>query len=275
MSIENLIEAVASGNLELVKTYMSIPAFDPSLRCEELAQKYKIGYRPKEVDNVAFILAAQLGHLDIMKELLKDNRVKVYAEWNAALRYASREGFDKVVEFLLKQPHATKRTPGIVVEAECNRALDDACANGHTKVVKLLLRYADVDWPHKEFRFLKYAIQNKQYKVIKILLNDKRITIGENFIHYLDKDPKLRKIMLAREELKPQIIKYMLKKRYEISKKRVYLCPSEYLDLEYDPDSYGCYESEDDDYQRAPEYVNDKDHIRHPWYLSSSSNDDW
>jgi ankyrin repeat protein len=91
------------------------------------------GADPSMGKNYAIRLAAQYGHLEIVKLLLKDKRVNPAAEYNFAIRWASKHNHIEIVKLLLKDKRVNPA-------AENNRALFWAAENQNKDMVKLLLQ---------------------------------------------------------------------------------------------------------------------------------------
>ena len=66
------------------------------------------GYDPSADDNWAIRLASYSGHLEVVKELLKDKRVDPSADDNWAISWASYSGHLEVVKELLKDKKVRK-----------------------------------------------------------------------------------------------------------------------------------------------------------------------
>ena len=83
---DTFIYACETGNLALVAAFLS--ANPASLN-------------PGHEDNQALKLASQNSHLEILKLLVAESRVDINAENGFALKFASQQGLEKVVEILL------------------------------------------------------------------------------------------------------------------------------------------------------------------------------
>jgi len=96
-------------------------------------------------------MACELGHLDIVKILIKDPRIDITADRNYALQCACEKGQIEIVEYLLRHP----------------------CAVGgkQEEVVKILLEDGRVDPSRDDYCAIKFALLLNRYKIARILLN--------------------------------------------------------------------------------------------------------
>ncbi|MCI0381473.1 MAG: ankyrin repeat domain-containing protein [Chlamydiae bacterium] len=92
---------------------------------------------PAENNNEAIQLGSKHGHVEVVKELLKDKRVDPSADNNYAIRKASALGYVEVVRELLKHPKVDPAENN-------NEAMKLAGKNGHNEVVKVLLAQTDL-----------------------------------------------------------------------------------------------------------------------------------
>jgi ankyrin repeat protein len=112
--------------------------------------------------------ASKNGHDKVIELLLKNDKVDPAADNNFAIRCASANGHVKVVEALLKDGRAD-------AAADQNFAIRCASQNGHVEVVQLLLNDGRVD-PSAENNFaIRCASQNGHDKVVQLLLKDERV----------------------------------------------------------------------------------------------------
>ena len=84
-------------------------------------------------NNLALILACKGGHLNVVRELLKDGRVDPSASYNTAIISASKNGYLEIVKELMKNERVDP-------SAEYNRALRYAINNRHIDIVIELLK---------------------------------------------------------------------------------------------------------------------------------------
>lgn len=87
---------------------------------------------------MALSFACQNGHVNVIRELLKDDRVDPSANQNAALILACRNGRRDAVEELLKDQRVNPQD-------QEHRALKVATENGHFHVRTLLLAHPKSD----------------------------------------------------------------------------------------------------------------------------------
>ena len=94
---------------------------------------------------------------------------------NHVIKYASRNGHEKVVKLLLFDGRVDRSSLIVDPSANANYAIRLASKNGHEKVVKLLLSDERVD-PSANYNFaIRFASQNGHEKVVELLLSDKRV----------------------------------------------------------------------------------------------------
>jgi hypothetical protein len=117
--------------------------------------------------NRAFVLAADIGFIDVVKLLLSDSGVDPSAWNNDALIYAAEQGHVETVKLLLSDSR-------VEPSARDNEALKDATRNGHTEVVKLLLSDSRVE-PSGYNSALRIAALQGHTEVVKLLLSDSRV----------------------------------------------------------------------------------------------------
>ena len=141
---ECLSAAVARGDLDLVERLLAHP------RMYDYSSMYSAGMlefgsaeahhveKRKQVMGEHLFDAASVGHVEIIKMLLKDSRVDPAAFENKAIIAAAQEGHDRVLRMLLKDGRAD---PGL----DNNKALWGACHFNHSRAVKHLLDDPRVD----------------------------------------------------------------------------------------------------------------------------------
>jgi ankyrin repeat protein len=118
---------------------------------------------PSSRDNQAIHLASEWGHVEVVKLLLKDERVDPGADDNYAIRWASLNGHVEVVRLLLREE---KVDPS----SRDNQAIEWASWGGHIEVVKLLLQDKRVRTGlPEELKHLTNEYYKEVYAVILIL----------------------------------------------------------------------------------------------------------
>ena len=144
--------------------------------------------------------ASRNGHLEIVKELLKNDNYDNYDYNNCAIMYASKNGHLEIVKELLKKSF-------IDPSLHNNLAIRYASENDHLEIVKELLKDFRVDPSMNDNIVIKLAQIKKHFKIVEELLKDSRVKNGydnlnlENAIRYkfqdkfkeLIKDPNLDK----------------------------------------------------------------------------------
>jgi len=123
---------------------------------------------PAAVDNMAFRMACKNKHIEIIRLLLADPRVDPAAPDNKAILYASSHEHIEVIRLLLADPRVDPTTGD-------NEAIFFACSHGNTEVVSLLLADPRVDPAARDNEAIRMACQNKHIEVIRILLADPRV----------------------------------------------------------------------------------------------------
>jgi len=118
---------------------------------------------PSDRDNYAIKVASTNGHTETVKLLLQDDRVDPSDNNNMAIRWASNNGCTGVVKLLLKDDRVDPSD-------DDNFAIRGASNNGHTEVVKLLLKDSRIDI----YKLLKEAIPNKLREEINDFIINQR-----------------------------------------------------------------------------------------------------
>ena len=141
-----LLEAVFSGNIDLLKLLLADDHFDPS-------------------DGAALSYACFLQAKKMVEVLLSDERVDPSMNSNKALINACRNGHAEIVGLLLRDPRVDSSAQG-------NIALHLACRNGHYKVVELLLQHANVISPGIIHDAFVRAMHYECFNVLKVLVHN-------------------------------------------------------------------------------------------------------
>jgi hypothetical protein len=156
---------------------------------------------PSSQNNTAIIIALIAGYLDVAEVLLEDKRVDPSAKNNKSFIGASSNNKPETIKFLLKD----KR---IDPAAQNNKAFIEASRNGHILIVELLLKDNRIDPATQNNKAFIEAVINNQVETVKLLLKDKRvnpaaqdnIAIIHAFIHgNLD----MAKLLLTDERVDP------------------------------------------------------------------------
>ncbi|KAJ3003556.1 UNVERIFIED_CONTAM: hypothetical protein HDU68_005642, partial [Siphonaria sp. JEL0065] len=116
-------------------------------------------------------LAAEFGHCEIVRLLLKDSRFDPQERDSAALRLASQNGHDEAVRLLLDD---MRSDPTI----ENNSPVRIASFRGHLKAVQALLGDSRVDPSSLDNFAIRAASQNGHLEVVTLLLANPRVDPG-------------------------------------------------------------------------------------------------
>ncbi|MCI0381476.1 MAG: ankyrin repeat domain-containing protein [Chlamydiae bacterium] len=162
--LEILIWACEKGYIAIVKELINsgIDLNNPEVES---------GIDPSMNHNIAIEVASKYGHLEIVKELLKDSRVDPsddYVKTNGAILFASANGHLEVVKELLKDSRVDP-------SANNQEALQCAIKNNYLEVVKELLKDSRVDPSANGQAALKAAKTNRRKKIEEELLKDPRV----------------------------------------------------------------------------------------------------
>lgn len=107
-------------------------------------------------------------HHDIIKLLLKDNRIDVCANNNHIIQFACKNGLTDIVKLLLQNSKIDPTTSD-------NYAIISAAENNHTDIIKLLFQDKRSDPSARNNLAFKSAVKNGHVNIVKILLTDKRV----------------------------------------------------------------------------------------------------
>lgn len=114
------------------------------------------------------IEACKRGHLDIVREILKDKRVSRETDNSACLYWACHNGHAEIVSALLWDDEAD-------ASADESGAMCAAAQFGHADIVRMLLQH-DVADPGCRFNFpIIIACKNGHTDVVRMLLNNPRV----------------------------------------------------------------------------------------------------
>jgi len=136
-------------------------------------QALEDGVDPSIDNNNAILNASQYGYIDIVKELLKDERVDPSVLNNLTIQLASEFGRIEVVKELLKDDRVDP-------SGNFNYAIQLASLNGHVEIVKELLKDKRVNPASNNNYAIRYSSQNGHIDVVKELLKDKRVNPASN-----------------------------------------------------------------------------------------------
>jgi ankyrin repeat protein len=123
---------------------------------------------PETSDNFPIRIASRNGHVDVVKLLLSDDRVDPSDHDDDAIRSASTNGHYDVVKILLEDKRVNPA-------AFNNDAIQDASRNGYVDIVKLLLEDQRVDPAANKNFSIRTAVVNNNNEVVKLLIRHPRV----------------------------------------------------------------------------------------------------
>ena len=203
-----LYQAATCGKIGIVKLMLT-EGVDPSSHKYTSCYKYKypieqasknghlkiveILLKDERIGHSLY-LAVVNNHYKVVKLLLDDKRVNPGDGNNCAIRKASEAGHHKIVKLLLdynglKFLDIENDFSNCETLFECykrmvdpsainNQAIISASEFGHYKVVKLLLGDKRVNPAAQNNAAIKYAYKHKHYKVVELLSEDKRVDVN-------------------------------------------------------------------------------------------------
>lgn len=139
---------------------------------ERVKELLKNGVDPSINNNWAITTACAYGHANIVEMLLQDERVNPADQNNTAIRSASYFGNANIVKLLLLNGRVDPTV-------DWNAAIRRASARGHKKVVEVLLQdgrveatdlainYADTDEIKEMLIAYKYRVDGQEYRRMK------------------------------------------------------------------------------------------------------------
>lgn len=110
----------------------------------------------------------------------------------------------------------------IDISYRCNEPLLIACENGFLDIVKLLIKHESIKLRDPNFPMLA-AVANNQYKIVRFLLTDKRISAcGNEFLSlknaFNNKLYDITLLLITDPTVKENLIEFELELYHEISK---------------------------------------------------------
>ena len=135
---------------------------------DEVKRLIQQGVDPTVNNNKSIRWSSEYGHLDVVRELLKDPRVNPSVKDNSAIRLSSDKGHVEVVRELLKDPRVDPRVFN-------NLPIITSSMSGHVEVVKLLLKDPRVDPSADNNYAIRWASRFGQIEVVRELLKDPRV----------------------------------------------------------------------------------------------------
>lgn len=192
---DDLVQACADNQYTLVETLMS----------------YDYSHYPSGRRGRAFYTACALGHIDIVRLLIKNNYHSTICRFHNSLAAAVNNNHIDVVAELL---------PVVTSSVVKNQAFNSAMRCGQIEIIKLLLTDNDVNPLYKQTSGIIMAYTNGHIEAIKIILKDSRVSISNygvlfNLIYHTKREVLL---VLARisNDVNNAFTRYPLKKRFDV-----------------------------------------------------------
>ena len=135
---------------------------------DEVKRLIQQGTDPTVNNNEPIKWSSYYGHVEVVKELLKDPRVDPSDNSNEPIRWSSYYGHVEVVKELLKDPRVDPSDNN-------NEPIRFSSQNGHVDVVKELLKDPRVDPRAKDNYAIRFSSNNGYVGVVRELLKDKRV----------------------------------------------------------------------------------------------------
>jgi ankyrin repeat protein len=146
----SIIEAAKSGNLELVDLILRYPGMKSDLK-------------------LAFVAAAEKGHMEILKYLILSEIDHSDIIILKALTKASKAGKLDILKYLLSLPNINSCD---YINKALNKALSGASSKGRLKTVQYLLTLPKINPINNHV--IMCCIENKHTKILELLLKDGR-----------------------------------------------------------------------------------------------------
>ncbi len=159
--------------------------------------------------NEAFLLGCAYGHVDVVRELLKNGNIDLSANNNQAARYATQHGHVHVVQCLLQDPKANTETLRVVLftayetgrfdlvaQLRASKAIDPTFEDhllirkasqwGDKDLVKELLDNPYVDPTANQDEAIRMACQSGHLSIVRMLLSNPHVdpTMQDNVCVY-------------------------------------------------------------------------------------------
>lgn len=132
----------------------------------------KDGINPATNNNHGIRLACRFGHTEIVRELLKDDRINPGVMNDYCIGRASRYGYMEIVKMLMKNDRVNPADDN-------NGAVWSAVIHNNIDVVKELLKDDRVDPTIDDNNLLKHAMSNGYLEIVKELIRFYPYTIKE------------------------------------------------------------------------------------------------
>ncbi|KAI8895255.1 ankyrin repeat-containing domain protein [Globomyces pollinis-pini] len=175
---ENLISTY-SKKLDLMSETLKQRLFEKAVQTSNLEVAFfllKDGtISPHGENQLAILMACQMGDLDFAKALLAYPQVDPTLNQNQCLRLACLQGHLDIVKCLLDDKRVDAGSAG-------NEALKNACKHGHFYICELLLKSKNVDPTSNAMSKspLTISCENNNIKIFQLLLDDNRVDPSES-----------------------------------------------------------------------------------------------
>ena len=157
---------LVEGKVQVEEAFKKAIAMNKAAIVEHLLKSYPT-LDPSMHQNEAIRIAAENGHVEVVRLLLADPRTDSSEKDSSAFRFASSNGHLEVVKLLLAHPKANPT-------AGDNYAIRWASSKGHLEVVKFLLADSRVNPSTARNYAIREALLNGHCEVVKLLQADPR-----------------------------------------------------------------------------------------------------
>jgi len=152
-------------------------------------------------DHAPLCMASFAGHVEMVRQLLRHERVYPAARRNEPLRIACARGHEAIVALLLADARVD---PADL----CNGALTSACMEGHEGIVARLLASGRVDPSAARNVAIRVASARGHVRVVQMLLHDSRVdpsAYNNDALHkaVLGRHEDVVRALLARDDVDP------------------------------------------------------------------------
>jgi ankyrin repeat protein len=147
---EAICVASAHGNIEIVQRLLRIPSIDPSC-----------GGR-----DTALLRALREENREVVKLLVRDERVDPTTDHCAALLAAAYHGWDDILQCLLREFASTEEDVSSAIFLACCSSIE------RVEIVAMLLQYIDVAPFEQGNEWLVEAVANGHYKIAQYFLEN-------------------------------------------------------------------------------------------------------
>lgn len=131
-------------------------------------------FKPNVSNQKYFNLSCQKGYLNYIKIFLNYDSIKIDHEFNIALRTAVKYNQTEVVKYLLKNEKVNPR-------AKNDEAIIKASQNNNKEIINLLLEH-DLNIVSKNNRFIRNIVFNNEIELLKKVFNNKNYNSKSTYI---------------------------------------------------------------------------------------------